>query len=92
MVEAYGTSLALNLWPAGSPQRVAVAAERRQLRYRVDLTHRNRAKLNSPQAARTLAAMVGHYPTEQATYRALYIRLGLDPDPPDTWKEATPGG
>ncbi len=62
VVEAYGSSLALNLWPAGSPERVAVAAERRQLRYRVDLMDRNKAKLNSPQATKTLAGMVGITP------------------------------
>jgi hypothetical protein len=91
VLEAYGSSLALNLWPAGSPQRVDVALERRQLRYRVDLMDHNKAKLNSAQASRTLAALVGHYPTEQATYRAFYVRLGLNPDPPDTWKDPLPG-
>jgi hypothetical protein len=91
VVEAYGSSLALNLWPAGSPERAAVAAERRQLRYRVDLMDRNKARLNSPQATKTLVGMVGRYPTEQATYRALYVRLGLDPDPPEDWKDPTPG-
>jgi hypothetical protein len=91
VVEAYGSSLALNLWPAGSAERVEVAAERRRLRYRVDLMDRNRLRFNSAQATKTLAALVGHYPTEQATYRAFYVRLGLNPDPPDTWKDPTPG-
>jgi hypothetical protein len=91
VVEAYGSSLALNLWPSGSPQRVDIATERRQLRYRVDLMDRNKAKLNSSQATKTLAALVGHYPTEQATYRAFYARLGLSPDPPDAWKDPAPG-
>jgi len=91
VIEAYGSSLALNLWPAGSPERAAVATERRQLRYRVDLMDRNKVKLNSSQATKTLATLVGHYPTEQATYRAFYARLGLSPDPPATWKDPTPG-
>jgi hypothetical protein len=91
VVEAYGSSLALHLWPAGSPERAEVAAERRRLRYRVDLNNRNKTKLNSAQATRTLAALVGHYPTEQATYRAFYQQLGLVPDPPDNWQDPTPG-
>ncbi len=91
VVEAYGSSLALNLWPAGSPQQAEVAAQRRRLRYRVDLTHRNEARLNSPEATRTLAALVGRYPSEQATYRAVYARLGLDPEPPADWKDPAPG-
>jgi hypothetical protein len=92
VVEAYGSSLALHLWPAGSPERAEVAAERRRLRYRVDLMNRNKTKLNSTQATRTLAGLVGHYPTEQATYRAFYQQLGLNPDPPDNWKDPSPGG
>ena len=52
---------------------------------------RNKAKLNSSQATKTLAAMVGHYPTEQATYRAFYVRLGFSADPPDSWKDPAPG-
>jgi hypothetical protein len=91
VVEAYGSTLALNLWPVGSPERLEVAAERRRLRYRVDLMDRNQTKLNSPQATKTLAGLVGQYPTEQATYRAFYVRLGLNPDPPDTWKGLAPG-
>lgn len=91
VVEAYGSSLALNLWPTQSAERLAVAGERRQLRYRVDLMNHNKTRLNSVEATKTLAALVGHYPTEQATYNALYTRLGLPPDPPESWKDPTPG-
>ncbi|HTV79385.1 MAG TPA: hypothetical protein VMF03_14095 [Steroidobacteraceae bacterium] len=92
VVEAYGSSLALNLWPANSPERLAVIAERRRLRYRVELMDRNRARLNSAQATRALAGLVGHYASEQAAYHALYLRLGLNPDPPSNWKDPAPGG
>ena len=91
VVEAYGSSLALNLWPAGSAELADVAPERRAAALPRGADGPQHDKLNSPQAARTLAALVERYPTEQATYRALYVKLGLNPDPPDGWKDPIAG-
>ena len=92
LLEAYGSSLALRLWPAGSAENLDVLAERRALRYRVDLMARDAAQLNSPQALDTLADLLPKYPTEQSAFRALYVHLGLKPDPPAGWVDPQPGG
>jgi hypothetical protein len=90
--ELYGSSLAARLWPTGSPEGLEIATERRILHYRSDLMTRNAAKVNSDGAARTLAAMYVRYPTEQTAFRALFIDLGLNPDPPAGWVDRWPGG
>ena len=90
LFEAYGATLALRLWPEGSPERQASAAERRALRYRVELMTQYAVKINSPQARKTLASLIARYPTEQAAFRALFIELGLQPDPPSNWTDHTP--
>jgi hypothetical protein len=92
LVEADGSSLALRLWPAGSTQRLEVIEERRVLRYRVELMTRNATQLNTPEATTALAGLLAQYPTEQAAMRALYVRLGLKPDPPAGWVDPRPDG
>jgi hypothetical protein len=92
VLEAYGSTLALRLWPADSAEGRAIAAERRGLRYRVELMTRYAAKVNSPQARKTLATLITKYPNEQAADRALFVALGLQPDPPVSWTDHTPGG
>jgi hypothetical protein len=87
LFEAYGSSLALHLWPDGSAESRQIAEERRALRYRVELMTRNEKKINSPQAQRILAPLISRYPTEQATYHALFVALGLVADPPANWTE-----
>ena len=87
LLEAYGSTLALRLWPVDSAEGHEIAAERRALRYRVDLMTRYAAKVNPPQARKTLAALIARYPTEQTAYRALFLELGLKPDPPANWTE-----
>jgi hypothetical protein len=87
LLEAYGSTLALRLWPVESVEGHAIAAERRGLRYRVDLMTRNATKINSPQAKKTLATLIARYPTEQTAYRALFVDLGLKPDPPESWTD-----
>jgi hypothetical protein len=90
--EIYGSTLAARLWPAGSPESLEVATERRTLHYRNDLMTRNAAKINSEGATRTLAVLLARYPTEQTAFRALFIDLGLNPDPPAGWVDHWPGG
>jgi hypothetical protein len=92
LLEAYGSTLALRLWPADSVEGQAIATERRGLRYRVELSTRYAAKVNSPQARKTLAMLITRYPTEQTAYRALFVGLGVSPDPPANWTDQSPGG
>jgi hypothetical protein len=92
VLEAYGSTLALRLWPEDSIEGRAIAAERRELRYRAQSMTRYAAKLNTPQARKTLAVLIAQYPTEQTADRALFVALGLEPDPPVSWTDGTPGG
>jgi hypothetical protein len=92
LFESYGSSLALQLWPEGSAERAAIAAERRTLHYRMDLMTRNAAKIDSAQATEAMVGFLGRYPTEQTAFRALYLDLGLNPDPPANWVDRWPGG
>lgn len=92
LFEGFGSGLAMRLWPEGSAQRRAVAAETRGLHYRMDLMNSNAAKLDSPRATRALAALYPKYPTEQSAFRAWYVDMGLNPDPPAGWVDHTPGG
>jgi len=92
LIEADGTSLALRLWPEGSAEHLEVVKERRLLRYRVDLMTRYATQLNSPQALKALAELLPQYPSEQTAMRALYVRLGLKPDPPADWVDPRPDG
>ncbi len=92
LLEAFGSSLAIRLWPEGSAESQQIALERRGLRYRVELVTRNTKKVNSPRAQQTLAALISRYPSEQTAYRALFIDLGLEPDPPANWTERPPAG
>lgn len=92
LVEAYGSSLAIRLWPEGSAERLAVITERRALRYRADLMTRYAERINSPRSVEVLAGLLARYPTEQAAFRALFVRLGLNPDPPPGWVDRQPEG
>jgi len=92
VLEAYGSSLAIRLWPEGSAESRDIELERRGLRYRVELMTRNTQKVNSPHAQQTLVALISRYPTEQAAYHALFVELGLKPDPPADWTEPVTGG
>ncbi|HEX3835456.1 MAG TPA: hypothetical protein VHW25_00710 [Steroidobacteraceae bacterium] len=92
VIEADGSSLALRLWPQDSAERRAVVSERRVLRYRVDLMTHHATQLNSPHAIGILAGLLTQYPSEQATMHALYVQLGLKPDPPADWVDPRPDG
>jgi hypothetical protein len=92
LFEAYGTTLALRLWPEGSAESQQITTERRGVRYRIDKMSRFSAKFNSPAATRVLAGYVQRYPTEQTALRALFGDLGMPPDPPANWVDNTPGG
>ena len=90
LFEAYGSSLAIRLWPEESSEHQQIATERRGLRYRVELMTVNAKRVNSERARKTLAGLIGRYPTEQTAYRALFVDLGLVPDPPANWTEHSP--
>jgi hypothetical protein len=92
LFESFGCSLASRLWPEGSGERAEIAAERRVLRYQMELQTCDDTKMNTVAAARVLATIYAQYPTEQGAIRALYIRLGMQPDPPADWIDHTPGG
>jgi hypothetical protein len=92
LFEAYGSTLAIRLWPEGSAESQQITAQRRGLRYRMDQMGRFAAKFNSPAATRALAGYVQHYPTEQTALRALFADLGMAPEPPANWVDNTPGG
>jgi hypothetical protein len=91
LFEMYGTSLAARLWPAGSAESAQIAVERRAVHYWMDAHSRHSAELDSAAAARILATLYAQYPTEQQAFRALFIRLGLNPDPPADWVDHYPG-
>lgn len=92
LLEAYGSTLAIRLWPAGSAQSQQVLAQRRVVRYRMDEMSRKPAKFNSPEATRALAGYVQRYPSEQTALRALFAELGVPPEPPAKWVDDAPGG
>jgi hypothetical protein len=92
LFESYGNHLAASLWPENSTEGNAIAARRRVLDYQVDLWSVKQKELNSRKAARTLATLMGQYPSEQQAFLALYAKLGLNPDPPADWKKPEPHG
>jgi hypothetical protein len=92
LFEAYGTTLALRLWPEGSAESQQITMERRAVRYQMEEMGRFAAKFNSPAATRALAGYVQNYPTEQTALRALFTNLGVAPDPPANWVDSSPGG
>ena len=92
LFEMFGTRLASGLWPAGSAEGTQIAAERRAVHYWMDAGSRYSAKLESAVASSIMATLYGQYPTEQQVYRALFIRLGLQPDPPADWVDHASGG
>ncbi len=92
LLEAYGSTLAIRLWPAGSEQLQRIIAQRRVVRYRMDQMGRNSAKFNSPAATRALAGYVQRYPSEQLALAALFAELGVPPEPPAKWVDDAPGG
>jgi len=92
LFQMVGMSLGTRLWPEGSVERAQIAAERRALHYRTDLMTRNEGKVNSVAALRSLATLLGQYRTEQEAFHALFIGVGLDPEPPADWVDHTPGG
>jgi hypothetical protein len=89
LFQMVGLSLATRLWPEGSAERAEITAERRALHYRTDLMTRNEGKLNSVAALTTLATLLGQYRTEPEAFRALFIGVGLNPDPPADWVDHT---
>jgi hypothetical protein len=91
LIEAFGSTLALRLWPEDSAQARAIQVERRTLSYRADLMARNTTLLNSAAATRALAGYLVQYPTEQGAFRALLLKLGLVADPPPDWQEPPAG-
>jgi hypothetical protein len=80
------------LWPEGSAQSIAIAAEQRVLDYRLEQWTVKAELLNSSKATRSLAALYSKYPSEQAVIRAWYVALGLQPDPPAGWTKPLPHG
>jgi hypothetical protein len=92
LLESYGNHLAASLWAEDSAEGNAVAARRRVLDYQVALWSLKQRELNSPKATRTLATLMGQYPTEQLAFLAWYAKLGLNPDPPADWKRPEPHG
>lgn len=92
LIEAYGSTLAIRLWPEGSAESQQITRQRRGLRYRTEEMTRLAAKFNSPSATRALAGYVQRYPSEQTALRALFTDLGVPPDPPANWVDNTPGG
>jgi hypothetical protein len=92
LFEAYGTTLAIRLWPEGSTESQQITVERRGLRYRMEQMRRFAAKFNSPAATRALAGYVQRYPTEQTALGALFADLGMPTEPPANWVDNTPGG
>jgi len=75
LFESYGNHLAARLWPSDSAQGTALAAQRRLLDQR--MAQWSRDELNTPQAIRTLAALYGQNPTEQAAQVAWYAAEGI---------------
>jgi hypothetical protein len=92
LIESYGNRRAARLWPDGSAESMAIAAQRRILDYHMNLWVERPRTLNSRKATRTLAGLLGQYSTEQEAYLALYADLGLQPDPPADWKLPQPHG
>ena len=92
LFEAYGSTLALRLWPPGSEQSQAIVRQRRALRYRSEQMLRLHEKFNSPAATRALAGFVQHAASEQMALKALFADLGVPPEPPASWVDDTPGG
>ena len=90
-IAMYGTRLAVRLWPNGSARSTEIAAGR-ALAYQMDVMRRNSDRLDSPTALQALARLYPHYPTEQSVIRALYVALGLQPDPPTHWHETVFAG
>ncbi len=91
-IAMYGNRLAVRLWPRGSPKSAEIAAAGRVLAYQMEVMRRNPDRLDSPKAAQVLAMLYPHYPTEQSVIRALYVALGLQPDPPAHWRETVFAG
>lgn len=91
-IAMYGNRLAVRLWPAGSARANEVAAAGRGLAYQMDVMRRNPDQLESPRAQQLLTSLYPRYPTEQDMIRALYIALGLQPDPPAHWRETVFSG
>jgi hypothetical protein len=88
----YGNRLAVRLWPSGSARSTEIVAAGRALAYQMDVMRRNSDRLDSPTALQALARLYPHYPTEQSVIRALYVVLGLQPDPPAHWHETVFAG
>ena len=91
-IAMYGNRLAVRLWPNGSSRSTETAAAARALAYQMDVMRRNSDRLDSPTALQALARLYPHYPTEQSVIRALYVALGLQPDPPAHWHETVFAG
>jgi len=87
LVAMYGNRLAVRLWAESSARRAQLAVAGRPLEYQMDLMRSNSDALDSPRALQLLAMLYPHYATEQGVIRALYVKLGLRPDPPVHWRQ-----
>ncbi len=93
LLESFGNHLAARLWPEDSAEGIALASRRRVLDYQMGpWWSTQQRQLNSPQAIRILAGLLGQYPTEQQAHLAWYANLGLNPNPPADWKKPEPHG
>ena len=92
VVEAYGSSLALNLWPtqfAATPGRCGRAPPA-ALPGGSDGPQQGQTQLRR-RRRRLWRRWWGITPPNRRLITRFYTRLGLKPDPPDSWKDPTPG-
>jgi len=86
LAQSIGLRLAIGLRPADSPQNRDALAAQRTLEYRLDLIGQSDALSEDLQARPKAAlALYSTYRTDQDLWRAVLIRVGLNPDPPSDW-------
>jgi hypothetical protein len=82
LTEILGASIAMRVWPKGSPQWRAANDARRTFEYRSKLVSKLEAHALDGRAARTYLALCAQNHREQDVAKAQLIQADLRPDPP----------
>jgi len=80
--EMVGASIAMRVWPEGSPDWKAAAQEREVYRYRSKFGQALATHLTEDSAAKRCLALNAQYHREQDVWRAQLLAAGDSPDPP----------
>jgi hypothetical protein len=88
LTEIFGETLAMRLWPKGSPENRDAAEARRVAHYRMDIENSHADRFMGAEGSQRYLQLLASHRTEQDVWLADIAASGRSPDPPPGWMES----